>query len=127
LPHPYCPWEKVDPKYQVKADTAYRAYKMFENVKEWTLLSIPLMWTFWLYGGSLPYVTEPMVDTAVGITSLLYFVGTNWYIYGYIEKPEARLKGFKLRRRVCEFWLFGSAGSFLWALGRRLATAPVFK
>ena len=120
LPHPYSPWVPVDPKHQDKADTAYRAFKMFENVKEWTLMSLPLMWLFWLYGGTLPYVTEPMVDGAVVLSSLAYSVGTSWYIFGYIEDASKRLKGFKLRRKVCEFWLFGSAGSFLWAFGCRL-------
>mmetsp|Transcript_4775 Transcript_4775/g.7456 ORF Transcript_4775/g.7456 Transcript_4775/m.7456 type:complete len:172 (-) Transcript_4775:279-794(-) len=125
LPHPYSPWVPVDPKYQLKADAAYRAFKMFENVKEWTVLSLPLKWLFWLYGGTLPYVTQPMVDGAVVLSSIVYLVGTNWYIFGYIQGPEKRLKGFKLRRRVCEFWLFGSAGSFLWALGRRIGNVAL--
>lgn len=60
LPHPYTPWKPVlGAKNQEKADDAYRAFKMFENVKEWTLLSLPLMWTFWLYAGSLPLSVIP--------------------------------------------------------------------
>ncbi|KAL3911217.1 MAG: hypothetical protein SGILL_007369 [Bacillariaceae sp.] len=123
LPHPYSPWVPVDPKYQDKVDTAYRGFKTFENIKEWTLMSLPLMWLFWLYGGSLPYVTQPMVDGAVILSSIGYMVGTNWYMFGYIEDASKRLSGFQLRRKVCEFWLFGCAGSFLWAVGCRVAEA----
>jgi hypothetical protein len=123
LPHPYSPWIPVEAKYQDKADAAYRAFKMFENVKEWTLMSLPLMWLFWLYGDSLPFVNESLIDGAVTLSSVAYMVGTNWYTFGYIEGPEKRMKGFRLRRRVCEFWLFGSAGSFLWALGCRVIEA----
>ena len=56
LPHPYKPWEvpvsKQDPTQPPPEiyDKAYRAFKMYENVKEWTFLSLPLMWTFAVYG-----------------------------------------------------------------------------
>jgi hypothetical protein len=126
LPHPYAPWVPVETKYQAKADKAYRGFKMFENVKEWTLMSLPLMWLFWLYGGTLPYITEPLMDGAVVASSLAYVVGTHWYIFGYIESPEKRLKGFNLRRRACEFWLFGSLASFVWALGSQLVKVAGF-
>lgn len=121
LPHPYTPWTPmVAAKNQEKADDAYRAFKMFENVKEWTLLSLPLMWTFWLYAGSLPFVSDAMADGAVAVSSLVYMVATYWYTVGYMESPEKRLNGFRVRRRVCEFWLFGCSVSFLWALGSRI-------
>lgn len=117
LPHPYSPWMPVEPKYQDKADAVYRAFKMFENVKEWTLLSLPLMWVFWLYAGSLPFASDAMADGAVILSSLAYVVASHWYTVGYIESPEKRMKGYQLRSKVINFWLFGSLGSFLWAFG----------
>lgn len=117
--HPYEPWKPVDPKYKKDADKAYRAFKMFENVKEWTFMSVPFLWIFALYGGCLPYVDEDIVDVAVIVSSTIYAFGTNRFISGYIESPEKRLSGFKIRRRACEFWLFASVGSILFAAVQR--------
>ena len=114
FPHPYEPWKTVDPKYQEQADNAYRAFKMFENVKEWTLLSLPVMWVFSIYGGGMPYVTDPIMDGLIVASGGLYMLGNHWYIRGYLSAPEKRLTGFKIRRRVVEFWLFGSFFSVVW-------------
>jgi hypothetical protein len=126
LPHPYTPWTPVDPKYHKMTDKAFRSFKMFENVKEWTLLSVPLMWIFSLYGGTLPLVDDDMVDVAVVLSSAFYAYATSQYISGYIESPKNRLKGFQIRRRVCEFWLFGSVGSVFWAALQRFGLTGGF-
>ena len=44
LKHPYEPWVPIDPKYKNLTDAAYRGFKMFENVKEWTLMSGMFFW-----------------------------------------------------------------------------------
>jgi len=119
LKHPYEPWQPIDPKHKKVTDAAYRGFKMFENVKEWTLMSVPFMWIFKLYGGCLPFVDDDMVDVAVLVSSAVYAYATSQYISGYIESPSKRMFGFKVRRRVCEFWLFGSVGAIVWAAAQR--------
>ena len=108
FPVPYAPWKPVSEKYQDKADKVLRAFRMWENIKEWTVVAMPLMWTVALYGGSLPWVTEPMVEVAVLGSSLLFSIGNFIYSKSYIEATEKRIRGFAIRRRVFEFWLFGS-------------------
>ena len=81
--------------------------------------SVPFMWIFKLYGGCLPFVDDDMVDVAVLVSSAVYAYATSQYISGYIESPSKRMFGFKLRRRVCEFWLFGSVCAIVWAAAQR--------
>lgn len=115
LPHPYEPWKVPDdPKSKEATDKAYRAFKMFENVKEWTFLTMPVMWVFAIYGGDLPYITENMMDGVILISGTVYAAATHMYASGYLEAPDKRITGFKLRRKVAEFWLFGAASALLW-------------
>ena len=122
LPHPYEPWIKdttLDKKYLPLVDKAYRAFRMFENVKEWTFLSIPIMFIFHIYGSNLPYISDEkrmfnIMDYVTIGSGMFYLYATNLFIKGYIESANLRLKGFKLRRRLCEFWLFGTIISLLW-------------
>ncbi|CAB9497001.1 expressed unknown protein [Seminavis robusta] len=109
FPHPFAPWTKVDPKYEDQADKALRAWRMFENVKEWTFMSLPLMWIFAGFAGSIPKVTDQMVDIAVVTSTIGYCYGNYLFSKGYIESPEKRLKGFNVRTNVVKFWLGGSA------------------
>ena len=92
-----------------------RAFRMFENVKEWTFLMLPLVWVFAIYGSDLPYATESIMDGIILGSTGLYMLGNYWYIQGYISAPENRIKGFTLRRRVSEFWMLGSFVSIVWA------------
>lgn len=116
LVHPYEPWNAPtdNPKYKEMCDTAFRAFKMFENVKEWTFMALPPMWVFAIYGGDLPYVTDTIMDGMILSSGALYMVANYWYTKGYISAPENRLEGFKLRRKVTEFWLLGSVVSIVW-------------
>ena len=82
---------------------------MFENVKEWTFMSLPLMWVYATYAGSLPKVTDTMVDATVVGSALVYVVANRMFVKGYIESADKRLRGFRFRSRVVMFWLFGSA------------------
>eukprot|EP00339_Tiarina_fusa_P030148 CAMPEP_0117084810 /NCGR_PEP_ID=MMETSP0472-20121206/59682_1 /TAXON_ID=693140 ORGANISM="Tiarina fusus, Strain LIS" /NCGR_SAMPLE_ID=MMETSP0472 /ASSEMBLY_ACC=CAM_ASM_000603 /LENGTH=167 /DNA_ID=CAMNT_0004813935 /DNA_START=18 /DNA_END=521 /DNA_ORIENTATION=+ len=120
LPHPYAPWASVPKEYQSKADDAYRAFKMFENVKEWTLLGIPLMWTSFLYVGGLPYMTDNYVDGLIAVTSAAYIFGNAKFISGYMKSPETRLQGFKIRRKAMESWLLISVVSIGYAVLKRV-------
>ena len=114
--HPYEPWNvPTDPKYKEALDKVYRSFKMFENIKEWTFMSLPLIWIFAIYGGALPYMTDFILDGIILGTGALYAFGNGLYINGYIEAPEKRLQGFTLRKRISIFWMWGSAISLLWA------------
>mmetsp|Transcript_7112 Transcript_7112/g.11808 ORF Transcript_7112/g.11808 Transcript_7112/m.11808 type:complete len:171 (-) Transcript_7112:537-1049(-) len=113
--HPYSPWEKVDPKYQKQADDAHRAFKTYENVKEWTFLTLPLMWMFALFGGTIPYVTDITVEVTVLVSSVVYMAANHMYTVGYMESAEKRLTGFLLRTNVAKFWMVASAVSLLTA------------
>ena len=51
LPHPYAPWKPLsskDPKHVEAAEKALRGYRMFENVKEWTFLSLPSTFLYYV-------------------------------------------------------------------------------
>jgi len=109
LPHPYAPWTPVPPKNQAQADEAYRAYKMYENVKEWTFLSLPLLWTSALFGEALPFLTHNRVDALIAGTSLVWMYGNSKYISGYLKSPEDRIFGFRIRTRTTIVWLVVSS------------------
>mmetsp|Transcript_100850 Transcript_100850/g.291637 ORF Transcript_100850/g.291637 Transcript_100850/m.291637 type:complete len:179 (-) Transcript_100850:90-626(-) len=116
LPHPYEPWNAPkDPKNKDVVDKAYRAFKMFENVKEWTFMCLPSMWIVAIYGGDLPYVSDNIMDAITLASGALYSIATKMYISGYLESPGKRMTGFNIRRRVAEFWLFGSAACMAWS------------
>lgn len=127
FPHPYAPWSKVDPKHQDKADKAYRGYRMFENVKEWTFLSLPLMWIYSLYAGQLPYVSDALVDTSVVVSAAAYVAFNGMFVKGYVEAPEKRSQGFKLRMNVVKFWLFGSAAAVFYSSLERFGIIDMVK
>eukprot|EP00934_Nitzschia_sp_Nitz4_P002907 Nitzschia sp. Nitz4//scaffold7_size249615//228970//229473//NITZ4_001215-RA/size249615-processed-gene-0.164-mRNA-1//1//CDS//3329558556//2897//frame0 len=114
LPHPYAPWEKVDPKYQDQVDSAYRAFKMFENVKEWAFLCLPPMWIVALNGSALPYVSNDIMDAITVLSGGVYCVATYMYIQGYLTSATDRLRGFQIRTKVAAFWLYGSGLSTAW-------------
>lgn len=120
LRHPYEPWNApTDPKYAETLSKVYRSFKMFENIKEWTFMSMPLVWIFAIYGGTLPYMTDMILDGIILGTGALYAYSNVLYIHGYVESAEKRLPGFSLRKRIVFFWLFGCGASLLWSgLGR---------
>ena len=97
LDHPYKPWTKVPPENQQAADDAYRAFKMFENVKEWTMVSMPLMWTAALFAGALPFMNQDRVDILIAGVSVAWMVGSAKYANGYMKSPADRGTGFKIR------------------------------
>lgn len=109
FPHPFAPWTSVNKEHEEKADKVLRAYRMFENVKEWTFMSLPLMWIYATNAESVPYVTKSIVDITVLTSTLVYVIGNKMFVSGYIESAEKRIKGFSLRMKVFKFWLFGSA------------------
>jgi len=110
LPHPYKPWETAgkEEKHKEIIEKAYRAFKMYENVKEWMFISLPLMWTFAVYGKgmtSLPYISENLVDGMILLSSLLYTFANRRYTKGYVDSTGKRVKPFYLRTNVVKFWL----------------------
>lgn len=105
---PYAPWDKPDAKYDDQSAKVLRAFRMFENVKEWTLMGLPMMWIFSLYGGGLPYVTDNIMDVATIGSSLAFGIANTMYATGYIESTQGRLKAFAIRKTVIQFWLYGA-------------------
>ena len=105
LPHPYAPWTAVPEKNKKQADEAYRAYKMYENVKEWTFLSLPLMWTTAVFAGCLPFMNQGRVDALIAGTSLIWMYGNSKYVTGYVKSPDDRIFGFRIRTRTTIVWL----------------------
>lgn len=141
LPHPYKPWEvpvskpdSTQPPPPEIYDKAYRAFKMYENVKEWTFLSLPLMWTFAVYGKNavqpcvafvaaspwIPMTTETMIDSTVVLTSVLYAVANRQYVTGYIASVDGRIPPFYRRTNIVKFWLTASALSLAYACFQRV-------
>jgi hypothetical protein len=114
LTHPYTPWQ-VHKGHEEECDNAYRCFKMYENVKEWAFFSMPLMWIFSVFGGSLPYANgKPwLVEGAVVLSAAAWMLGNKWYIDGYIKSAKDRMPGFQLRTKVFRFWLVGSAAGIL--------------
>jgi hypothetical protein len=119
LPHPYAPWTAVPKEHQSKADDAYRGFKMFENVKEWTFLGIPLMWTSFVFSGGLPYMTDLYVDGLIAVTSAVYIYGNAKFVSGYMKSPETRTQGFKIRMFAMKSWLAISGVSIGYAVLQR--------
>lgn len=114
LPHPYKPWV-VPAGKEEEAEGAYRSFKMYENVKEWTMFSMPLMWIFSVYGGAIPYTNRKpwILESVVGFSTAAWVLGNKWYIDGYIKSSEDRLVGFQTRTRVFRFWFYGSLVSLV--------------
>jgi hypothetical protein len=61
------------------------------------------MWLFTIFGGSLPYVNQDIIDVVVVVSCLTYSVGNYWFAMGYISAPEKGEKGFRLRLSVVFF------------------------
>ena len=59
-------------------------------------------------------ITNIMDAITVG-TGCINLLGVGMYTDGYIESPKKRLRGFQIRRKVAEFWLYGSIVSLGWA------------
>lgn len=119
LRHPYKPWEPVDQKHEEMAERAFRAFKMNENVKEWTFMSVPLVWSIAIFGGDLPYVTPIMVDTFVIASCLSYALVNHRYIKGYVESPSRRIQAFYLRFTIWKIWLILAGLCLLWGILQR--------
>lgn len=113
LSHPYSPWVPTDPKYKEETDKAWRAFKMAENVKEWAFASLPLVWIVGIFGGSLPFATDRAVTGFLLSSSAIYAYGNHKYMQGYVESPDNRIDGFKLRMKVFQAWLLASGVSLL--------------
>merc|ERR1712183_997593 len=118
LPHPYKPWDvPKSEKQKLLFDKNYRAFKMYENVKEWTFMSLPAMWIFAVYGKGMTEsfgLPDTLIDGTVVATSLIFVIANRFYAKGYIESADKRLPPFKVRKKVALFWLAGSAVSLFY-------------
>lgn len=127
LPHPYQPWDKPsDPKYQSDFDDAYRASKMFENVKEWTLMSLPIMWCYAIYGSAIPFMSDGKVEISILLSTFTWMYGTYHYTRGYVKSVDERIFGFKIRTYSAQFWMFGAGAGLVAGLLERFDLLPSF-
>ena len=109
LQHPYRPWKNEDAK---GADKAYASCRAYENSKEWLQLSLPIMWTFSVFGGALPYATQNVIDGLTFGLSLVWCIGNEMYVNGYTaDNPDGRGPGFKVRTMVFRAWFYLSAAA----------------
>jgi hypothetical protein len=109
LSHPYKPWQNVPEEYKAGAAAAYAACRSYENSKEWLQLSLPMMWTFSLFGEALPYATHNIVSILTFALSAVWFIGNHIYLKGYTaENPDGRVTGFKIRTTVFKVWTYAS-------------------
>ena len=111
LRHPYKPWEPVDQKHEEMAERAFRAFKMNENVKEWTFMSVPLVWSIAIFGGDLPYVTPNMIDTFI-ISSCLSYALVNHRYIKCILPPLYYLEDLASSRRTLPFMGYPTTVSY---------------
>ena len=88
----YKPWEH-------KSERWYRAFRAGENVKEWSIVVMPLFGSLSLIGRYLPYVGDYAGSMSVAL-SLIYNYYTVRYTNGYIESEKERVPGFVGRKNV---------------------------
>ena len=96
LPHPYRPWV-IPSGYESGADEAFRAFRAFENSKEWGFMFVPLLWIFYFYVSSIPLVSAEWGGLITLVVAILYVCGDQVYIRGYLESADGRLRGFVIR------------------------------
>lgn len=72
-------------------------------------MSLPLLRVCSLYAGSLPHVTDNMVDISVIESAIAYAAANHMFAKGYIDSANGCIKGFKHRMQAFKFWLFSSA------------------
>jgi len=95
--HPYKPWQSVAKEHAEGAEAAYRAFRAYENSKEWAVLTIPSLWIFSVYASALPFVSPTVGAVTTASLAAVYCVGDKLYASGYGESAEGRMKGFKIR------------------------------
>ena len=89
-----------------KNDKWYRTHRASENVKEWSIIAIPLFAALSWLGNFLPLVgNHPGVMSVAG--SLLYNFFAIMYYFGYTESEEKRIPWFKGRMRIMLVVLVG--------------------
>jgi len=110
LDFPYNPAQKIIGREKEVAK-AVRTHRAYENSKEWTALTMPVMFAMSLYGGYLPYVSDRTNRWMVGLTSMTWCVGNVLYCNGYAKSNAERMIGFKIRTFAFKVFLCGSLAS----------------
>ena len=100
--HPYRPWADT----AKNADAHYRAYKACQNVLEWTVYSLPLLWLYVLYTPTIPRIGRALswFGAVLGL-ALARFNAT--YAEAYAESADARVKPFYQRIRIFQILFLG--------------------
>jgi len=106
--HPYRPWadERED------AEPHFRAFKACQNVTEWTVYIVPLIWMFVLYTPAIPVIGRYVAWCAapLGLAIGYYFIK---YIEGYIVSAEGRLQPFYKRARCVRLLFYGALAGII--------------
>jgi hypothetical protein len=95
--HPYRPWQSVAPEHEKGANSAYLAFRAYENCREWLVLTLPCLWLFYLFFGAAPYVTDAAVEGLTFGLGAVYVVGNELFHSGYRGSADGRITGFKIR------------------------------
>ena len=104
LETPYNPYQKIKGREE-EVSKVFRAYRAYENSKEWCNLIMPFMFISSIYGASIPYVTERTNQLVVGTTAFAWCVSNAMFIKGYAKSTEGRMTGFSLRMK-CSYVFF---------------------
>ena len=88
----------------------YRAFRAQENMKEWAVITIPLLWLFSTFVKRVPVVGEYEWILTL-LAGHVYAWFNRKYYEGYVESAEGRVEPFKMRTNVVKFLLFGTCAS----------------
>ena len=124
LQHPYQPWVEVPEEAREGAEKAYRAFKAYENSKEWLLLTLPLVWVFSACGEAVPRLPQAGVQVITAGVMAGYLVGDHLFFTGYCEAASKRMRGFRVRTN-CFKALLALASVSAACLGLRALGVPL--
>ncbi len=100
--HPYRPWADT----AKNADAHYRAYKACQNVLEWTVYSLPLLWLYVLYTPAIPRIGRALswFGAVLGLALARFNAA---YAEAYAGSADARVKPFYRRIRIFQVLFLG--------------------
>ena len=93
--HPYRPWEDKSGS----AAEHFRAAKAADNIREWTLYSMPLQWLIAIYGPEVPFVGAYLPWAGLVLT-FVYARSNQAYLKAYTSSAEERIVPFRTRTNM---------------------------
>jgi len=107
LDFPYNPNQQIKGRDE-EVSKAFRTHRAYENSKEQCQITMPFMFVFSLYGGSIPYLSERTTRWVVGTTAAGWCIGNILYVTGYMKSNEGRTTGLRVRTLCARVFMYGS-------------------